>query len=387
MGRAGTGRRSAARPWPPGRRRACAPKAPAATAISPESAASASCSRLKTGRPAARPRASAWLLRAPSTTAPLVAVVEVSSRTVSPGCSSAAAVHQRAALAMHAGEAELQRPLGFSDSRSLSSASSRSAARCSRAQPCAARLPVEPALRGVRAAPAARRAAAASLVPEPAPRPAASSRAETAAASRSRLAARARWRRSAGPGAKRAADAQQVALVHGGVLLQRRLQPAGGEVVALQRVLQAALAAAAEPPREQSSPARSSASTGVAISAAPVGVGARRSETKSIRVVSVSWPTARDQRDGPVGHRAGQRLVVERPRGPPPSRRRGRRSARRAAATGPPGAMALKPRIGGDDLGRGARRPAPPPARPPPGRASGRGCGAGCRGSPRRSGW
>ena len=30
----------------------------------------------------------------------------------------------------------------------------------------------------------------------------------------------------------------------------------------------------------------------MAISAAAVGVGARRSETKSIRVVSVSWPTA-----------------------------------------------------------------------------------------------
>ena len=35
-----------------------------------------------------------------------------------------------------------------------------------------------------------------------------------------------------------------------------------------------------------------SARTGTAISAAALGVGARRSETKSIRVVSVSWPTA-----------------------------------------------------------------------------------------------
>ena len=35
-----------------------------------------------------------------------------------------------------------------------------------------------------------------------------------------------------------------------------------------------------------------SARTGTAISAAAVGVGARRSEAKSIRVVSVSWPTA-----------------------------------------------------------------------------------------------
>jgi len=35
-----------------------------------------------------------------------------------------------------------------------------------------------------------------------------------------------------------------------------------------------------------------SASTGVATSAAAVGVGARRSETKSMSVVSVSWPTA-----------------------------------------------------------------------------------------------
>ena len=38
--------------------------------------------------------------------------------------------------------------------------------------------------------------------------------------------------------------------------------------------------------------ASNSLRTGTAISAAAVGVGARRSETKSISVVSVSWPTA-----------------------------------------------------------------------------------------------
>ena len=37
---------------------------------------------------------------------------------------------------------------------------------------------------------------------------------------------------------------------------------------------------------------RRSARTGTAISAAAVGVGARRSAAKSISVTSVSWPTA-----------------------------------------------------------------------------------------------
>src|SRR5206468_3240200 len=45
------------------------------------------------------------------------------------------------------------------------------------------------------------------------------------------------------------------------------------------------------PPRLATSVA-SSARTGTAISAAAVGVGARRSAAKSISVTSVSWPTA-----------------------------------------------------------------------------------------------
>ena len=113
---------------------------------------------------------------------------------------------------------------------------------------------------------------------------------------------------------------------------QARAQPAGDDVEALGGQLDQVRRPAAAPGRRRrpgrgappppgrrsgasarpESPTRafSSASTGVAISAAAVGVGARRSETKSIRVVSVSWPDGADQRDG-----AGRR-----PRGPGPRR-------------------------------------------------------------------
>ena len=65
--------------------------------------------------------------------------------------------------------------------------------------------------------------------------------------------------------------------------------------------------------RARASPRASSARTGTAISAAPVGVGARRSAAWSISVQSVSWPTAeitgmRARRDGAHRH-----LLVEGP--------------------------------------------------------------------------
>ena len=87
---------------------------------------------------------------------------------------------------------------------------------------------------------------------------------------------------------------------------------------------------------------RSSLSTGVAISAAAVGVGARRSETKSIRVVSVSCPTAEIRgmalaaaTRANASSLKGQRSSME-----PPPRATISTSGR---ATGPPSARALKP--------------------------------------------
>ena len=55
------------------------------------------------------------------------------------------------------------------------------------------------------------------------------------------------------------------------------------------------------------------AQSGTTSSAAPEGVGARRSAAKSAIVKSVSWPTAGHHRDRARTDRAGQRLVVEGP--------------------------------------------------------------------------
>ena len=51
--------------------------------------------------------------------------------------------------------------------------------------------------------------------------------------------------------------------------------------------------------------------TGAANSAAAVGVGARTSAAWSIRVQSVSWPTAAMERDHAAGGRAHHRFIVE----------------------------------------------------------------------------
>ena len=87
-----------------------------------------------------------------------------------------------------------------------------------------------------------------------------------------------------------------------------------------------------------------SASTGVAISAAPVGVGARRSETKSIRVVSVSCPTA--EMIGMVAaatERArASSLKAQRSSTEPPPRATMTTSGR---GIGPPGVRLSKPRM------------------------------------------
>ena len=59
--------------------------------------------------------------------------------------------------------------------------------------------------------------------------------------------------------------------------------------------------------------ASSSERTGTAISAAAVGVGARRSEAKSISVTSVSCPTAEMSGIMLLGRRAHHDFLVERP--------------------------------------------------------------------------
>ena len=88
----------------------------------------------------------------------------------------------------------------------------------------------------------------------------------------------------------------------------------------------------------------SSARTGTASSAAAVGVGARRSEAKSISVVSVSWPTAEIRG---IALAAAARTTISslkaiRSSSEPPPRATMIRSGR---GTGPPGASALKPAI------------------------------------------
>jgi hypothetical protein len=88
----------------------------------------------------------------------------------------------------------------------------------------------------------------------------------------------------------------------------------------------------------------SSARTGTAISAAAVGVGARRSAAKSISVVSVSCPTALISG---IGEAAAARttsssLNAHRSSIEPPPRATMIRSGR---GTGPPGSIAPKPRI------------------------------------------
>ena len=86
----------------------------------------------------------------------------------------------------------------------------------------------------------------------------------------------------------------------------------------------------------------SSARTGTAISAAAVGVGARRSLAKSIKVVSVSWPTA--EISGIVlaaaARTTSSSLNAHKSSRLPPPRATINRSGR---GTAPPGARALKP--------------------------------------------
>ena len=130
--------------------------------------------------------------------------------------------------------------------------------------------------------------------------------------------------------------------------------------------------------------ASSSARTGTAISAAAVGVGARRSAAKSISVMSVSWPTA--EISG-IMLAAAARTTI--------SSLNDQQVFERAAAARhddqirPRQRAALGQRVeafdGIGDLGGAIARPAPAPARPARGAESGRPAGAGCRGSPRRS--
>ena len=116
---------------------------------------------------------------------------------------------------------------------------------------------------------------------------------------------------------------------------QRGAQALAGAVAALER-MRSAIAAPAGSTRcsearwrrfasssRRSAPARrrasvavcsiSSARTGTHFSAAPVGVGARRSAAKSISVVSVSWPMAEIERNGARRRRAHDDLLVEAP--------------------------------------------------------------------------
>ncbi len=114
--------------------------------------------------------------------------------------------------------------------------------------------------------------------------------------------------------------------------LQRRLQPSGDQVEALPcRICQGLPAAncatqigqalALTPPAlagrscasRSGPPAPQSARTGTAISAAAVGVGARRSAAKSVNVVSVSWPTAEISGDFTGSGGADHDFLVEAP--------------------------------------------------------------------------
>ena len=125
--------------------------------------------------------------------------------------------------------------------------------------------------------------------------------------------------------------------------------------------------------------------TGTAISAAAVGVGARRSAAKSISVVSVSWPTAEISGMRHWRRGADHDLLVERPQvleAAAAARDDQHVRARHGSASGRQGVEA--PDRGGD-LRRPRPRPAPAPARPARGAGSGRRAGAGCPGSPRRS--
>ena len=119
--------------------------------------------------------------------------------------------------------------------------------------------------------------------------------------------------------------------------------------------------------------------TGTAISAAAVGVGARMSATKSISVMSVSWPTAEISGIMLGGRGAHHDLVVEAQRSSR-CRRRAPRSARRAAGSRRRAGSALKPRMAAATSARPRLRPARAPARPARGAESGRRGGAGCRG-------
>ena len=86
---------------------------------------------------------------------------------------------------------------------------------------------------------------------------------------------------------------------------------------------------AGEPGRPRATSARRSARRGTTISAAAVGVGARRSATKSAMVKSTSCPTADTIGSARRRDRARDAFLVEATRGPRASRRRARRSAPR----------------------------------------------------------
>ena len=90
--------------------------------------------------------------------------------------------------------------------------------------------------------------------------------------------------------------------------------------------------------------ALSSARIGVAISAAAVGVGARRSETKSMRVVSVSCPTAlmSGMRQAATVRASPSSLKAQRSSTDPPPRATIRMSG---LGTAPPASRESKPRI------------------------------------------
>ncbi len=133
------------------------------------------------------------------------------------------------------------------------------------------------------------------------------------------------------------------------------------------------------PARQQIDVEQSSARTGTAISAAAVGVGARRSAAKSISVTSVSWPTA--EISGIMLAAAARTTISSlndhRSSSEPPPRATMMRSGRGGA---PPAFERVEARDGGGDLGGRAfalhlHRPEQHVAR-----ESGRRAGAGCRG-------
>ena len=91
--------------------------------------------------------------------------------------------------------------------------------------------------------------------------------------------------------------ARQAGRPHVEALARQREQLSAGRQRARPRATRAAMSwaraqQASERRARPSMRSMSSARTGTAISAAAVGVGARRSATKSISVMSVSWPTA-----------------------------------------------------------------------------------------------